>query len=1239
MSLEKRLSGMSDSGKFEKLSTEILRWSDQRYRSIIQTGVNTETKPINDPVDGFGQVPDADPPHYVLLEFTTTKKNGLERKWLANPDPESDNSKGDLVKAAEQAEDIREDVPDAEFTVVLVSNRVLDSSLLRVVYGTAYAFDISVDIWDVHRLTEFLQTNPDGQYLRSKYFGIDEERLSEPLLLGLSDDSLRSYEESFHIPMNAAQVERPEQSIILKSARSSGMGSYFIPVVGNSGFGKTVICHQAMEQWRADEKPTLRLDSEDIENAKTLAQALQSALTRLKPTLVPTAGQKAIQLARDTSQLLIVVDDLNRADNPSQLLSKLQNWIGGAQEVVSNGTVDGESTDFGRLPITILCPLWPRIWSKQKRNITQNEFAEVIELGPLSAEQASHLIQSHADSHGHDITDETARRLAETVGRDPHLIGLLGQLMNAEDTIDDLPNTSKEVLDEYSMYAYETADEVSDGPLIVPDYERAVEELSLGVMEVRNLAPTWREVCELPWSTSQTLDGIRMLSNQEQLFTILEQRAERILSFRHDRIRDYLLAESSLKEIKRNDGIPACLTDPYYYSIIGTGIAYFRPSETILSDLCDSNPIALLESLRQLGGDAPEYEQKVGAEFQQWLDEQGDVTGIPNSILSEIIDILQQTDSKQALEIAESLPQSPSVLLARFRNGDLGSGIHYCTGNMGGEPSLNNPHRDSVFSDTMQRYDDQYTDGLSKLLSSVEAEHAQGALRLAGFFGRSELGTAIKNCWENHGTDLELLPAFLWATIKCCIPEHRDLVDQVVGQWASLPSGNSIDDTIDDTSVGIGTGDIYFEIQHSLTRNISKDQIQYLIEAADDFTKIDHYITNLLSQLPDPDALELVVKKRAENMQETDRVSPWAITLLDYWSPGHHRGHALPLESKTRMEEIWKDEENIDEMRTSAFQLWARNAEEDDIEELKRASGIDIFENMAFYHRLRLGDVTTITSTSIKFEKNDHLINQLSNVWGSEAYELVDLLLSDNSPEESGNLFYSLGSLLFRIPRDDAEQLLESHWDKVKTQPKFFQAALYTATSQTEELAKAAYEDSDNPGGLLDHLRMEFGFNTSGRSQLITERHLNSLEPYLSDIPDMDLMRIVEKADELGMNDWAENKVRPHLLDDRQQRHFPTDDNLLEELKEIADSESSSIRGWMLRFDQRTVPKSRVFRVLEDWLQATPTLEAYRISVEVVKNWGTREELNIINDVSAQDDRMQQLYKDAEFGVKARTLN
>ncbi|MFC7009987.1 hypothetical protein [Halalkalicoccus salilacus] len=457
----------------------------------------------------------------------------------------------------------------------------------------------------------------------------------------------------------------------------------------------------------------------------------------------------------------------------------------------------------------------------------------------------------------------------------------------------------------------------------------------------------------------------------------------------------------------------------------------------------------------------------------------------------------------------------------------------------------------------------------------------------------------------------------------------------MISQWESLPSGNSIDYT----SVEFGVGDVFGKIQHSLTRNVSEYQIKYLIESVEEFPDVENYLVSLLSKVPDPDALELVIKKRGENLREIDGVSPWARTLLDPWNPSRLRGQTLPSEPKERMREIWINDENIDEMRTSAFQLWTRSVDEDDIEELKRASEKDLFEYSAYYYRLRLGDETAITSPSLDFAESDGLLKALPNAWGPEAYEVVDDLLSENSPEESENLFYNLGTLLFHIPRDDAEQLLDTYWEKVGTHPKFFQAALYTATSLTEELAEDAYRGSDNPTGLLNHLGMDFGFNTSGRSQLISERHLYSLEPYLADISDIDLVRIAKKAYELGIEGWAANHVQPHLPDNWRQNHYPTDDELIEELNEIEDSEEKDIRGWMIRFEQRSISKSPIFGILEEWLQTNQTLDAYRISIEVVKNWGTREELEILDNISIEGDSIQRLYADAEFGVKVRTLN
>ncbi|MFB6187123.1 MAG: hypothetical protein ABEI86_09690, partial [Halobacteriaceae archaeon] len=72
-------------------------------------------------------------------------------------------------------------------------------------------------------------------------------------------------------------------------------------------------------------------------------------------------------------------------------------------------------------------------------NVRHNKFAEPIELGPFSSDTAKRLIQAQAEMHGVDIAEPDARDLAEKVGGDPHIIGLLGQLIEKEDSVENLP--------------------------------------------------------------------------------------------------------------------------------------------------------------------------------------------------------------------------------------------------------------------------------------------------------------------------------------------------------------------------------------------------------------------------------------------------------------------------------------------------------------------------------------------------------------------------------------------------------------------------------------------------------------------------------------------------------------------------------------------------------------------------------------------------------------------------------
>ena len=1235
MSTRAALSEMSDPGRFEELATAVLRRADSRYEAVVQTGINVEGKPIRDPVDGFARIEGANPPHYVFFEYTTTQASDLESKWLAEPDPSGSGAKGDLIKAAEDAEALREKIPDATFTVVLVSNRRLGSDLLQLVQTKAEELDLSVDPWGVHKLGEFLDTDPEGQWLRQQYFDTMEERLSRSLLMELSEQSLDAYRERFHIQIEEkAVVQRPELATILEYARDSGSGNYLLPIVGNSGFGKTVTCYQTMREW-LDSGPALRLEPADLQGATSLSQAIQSALDRLYPTLNSVAGQDALRIARDTDRLLLIVDDLNRASDPSRLFSRLLNWLGSAQ--------DADESDTDGVAVTVLCPLWPRIWTRQERDTGDSKFVKSIQLGPFTSEEATQLVRSHAKLRSVEIDEQTARDLAERVGCDPHLIGLLGQLIGRDESLDSLPDTSREVLRQYINYAYEIASDDSDDGLLPPDYEFAVEKLSSEALANRELEPNWRAVCEWMSSSSDHLRAVRELTSQAQLLFLLriEERSEQLLSFRHDRIRDYLLAGHMLEDIERSDSMLDYMSDPYYYSILGLGIAYFRPDDDVLDRLREHTPLALIEALQRLGSGASagEYETMLSEHILRWLDDeqQGGNVGLLPSVEGKVMTHLQETDSKHVLAITELFLSSPPILLARFRNGDLEAGIRYC-GMFPDSPNLNDPRRDSIFEGAMRRWGAQYAETLSDVLSEIDEENVNAALQLAGFIGRPELGTGLEDCWEEYGAEPKLLPAFLWATFQCCIPERTSLVDQVLSQWTSLPRGNQYDNEDGE----FGRGDVYMNVQHSLTRDLSEEQIRYLMEAVETVPDIDYQLLLLLKNVPDPDVIDLVVTKLGEWARESDGASFLLSRFSDQWRRDHPRGRTLPLETMERLHEIWIDASIINETRSRAFQFWSWSTDKDDLDELRRASDNELFARTATRQRLELGDETVLRSPPVDLTENSHLLRYLSCAWCPEAYELVDRILDQKSPAEQDNLFYAVGELLFRIPRSSAEQLLEDHWETIGDRALFFQAALYTATPRTRTLAESTCEASETPAALFEHVGSHFGFNQYGRSELVSEEQLFSLEPYLNELDWLDLVRVAEKANQIGLREWAVEHVQPHLSKEKREANYPTDEDLLKRLNEIEDSDDSKrisdIRLWIEEFDRRAESPSRAFRLLDEWLTEETSAAGYQLVAHAVKIRGTRDDLAILQGVSLDKER-RRYYDDAEFGVKMRTLD
>src|SRR3972149_4327914 len=93
---------ITDVGQFEILAVRVLRLLDEDCRRIEHLGVNAEGKTIPGALDAFVLVPGSSPLRFVMAAFTTSKREGLKKKWLfdhaESRGPHTSGGRGGLIK-------------------------------------------------------------------------------------------------------------------------------------------------------------------------------------------------------------------------------------------------------------------------------------------------------------------------------------------------------------------------------------------------------------------------------------------------------------------------------------------------------------------------------------------------------------------------------------------------------------------------------------------------------------------------------------------------------------------------------------------------------------------------------------------------------------------------------------------------------------------------------------------------------------------------------------------------------------------------------------------------------------------------------------------------------------------------------------------------------------------------------------------------------------------------------------
>ena len=1242
MKTAEALEAITDRGQFECLVISVLRKKNKDYAHILQTGINAAGEPVRSPVDGFCRVLGSAPAHFLMVQVTSTEREYLERKWLYDStvakkrSPVSTNSDGDLVKTGRLAQEIRRDFPHAKFTVILGTNQRIDADFQVKVHKKAEDFNVDCDIWDQSRLADFLDNSPEGHWLRKKYFDIEAEMLSESLLRNLCKRSLVLYEKEFLLTNPDNWVSRGVEDRVYDGICRNTYTIEFL--VGESGLGKTVAAYRALQKHLATGGYGLWAPAELIEKCMFLENALDSLLLSLHPGLLPNPGKDALLFVQEHSQFLIVVDDINRIEDPTKLVRKLLTW----SKPQRSHTPDLQSLFPSTL---VVCPVWPHLWGElSNHDVNETPWVHTVSIGSMTAAEGALAVRATAQQAEIEITNTQANTLAKKMGNDPILIGLFGLLLYKNKPCD-FNTLVEDVMEKFIRFSVREVAFAPNAFYLRTDYRDALSTISSHMLRKRRLHPFWKEVKSWLKRSPDILNALRELIRHGKLCRLTSQEQ---FVFRHDRIQETLLIEGMAAMLANTVSGLDILEEPFYAEIIGRALVVSPQNREFLKKMGDRLPLVLVEAVRYFGTPTSDYHHTIIEEAKEWAETSVATGSTPDSVLNAVCWSLVETDSPAVLEITETFPKKPLVLLARLRNGCAKSGALYCTGRPGLAPSINDSLRDQILEQTKWRHREKLLRELKQLLKCPAStdEVREGALALAGFLGFTDLQDDIRTCWKLVTDKTRVLSEAIWAAIHCCGAEPNKLLDPLMVYWAELSDEKD--------SLGMSAkGRIADALHFAMARGVRDDVINYLIAECDVHDSLREPITFMCDRIDAPVAIEFIVRTAADierSMAGTDQFSPWTITLADNWNFSLRGRRRLSQVSMARLKALWQDPKNDGFVKKQAFRLWCTGIEWKQIGILRAIPSSSSLYRSALWKRAQLGDHSVVPDLLPLLSTKTHWFMVAHHVWCNKLMVKVQHHLEafkDNIPANflGGwlNAHYELSGLLRRIPVNDAEILLTRYWTHLRYSPLFVQTALYVGTPKCLKLAASSISRCPKHVDIFKQIHFQFGFMDSERQKYLTGQRLDNLLPYVDRLGEHELSGFVEVCQRIGIPKWPKQHLSDRLSEKDRKRYHPSHGDLLLNLDEfVADKHGVwRLKYWLEEFDKRHDPKDRALNIMNRWLGSHHTVEALKIAATCLQVVGTRGDLSLLEKytIEGRPDEVVKIKENTRFFVQRRTLD
>ena len=219
--------------------------------------------------------------------------------------------------------------------------------------------------------------------------------------------------------------------------------------------------------------------------------------------------------------------------------------------------------------------------------------------------------------------------------------------------------------------------------------------------------------------------------------------------------------------------------------------------------------------------------------------------------------------------------------------------------------------------------------------------------------------------------------------------------------------------------------------------------------------------------------------------------------------------------------------------------------------------------------------------------------------------------------------------------------MLLKHWDHLRFSPYFVQTALYIATDKLRSAVAETIAACPNPGILLKHVTMHFGYKTIGHPGIQRIAQIESLLPYLGQLSEMDIGTLFEACNDHG---WFEFR-RAHL--DARMRTGKLSKRFIDDAAAVAQLQEEYTRGWVHSMDhwvdgfmKTGVDLEHVMSVLGTWLMSKKDIKALQMVAAAIIYAGHRRHIILLTSQSIEPaEAASVIVTNASYWVRRRSLN